>query len=302
MKIFQESILNLKRHRFMSVVTILSISLILVIFNVLITVNFITKAKINELANKITLKIFLVEEVNDQQITNLISYVDDKYKSVKSIEHLSKDDALELIEEKYPTAVQFLSDFDINNPLPESIEIETKTLEDQQAIKQDLAQSEFNQIILSSDIKEVHNQTVNTVVNNLVQVKKFSFQVMLWMIITFIIAGGLIIFNAIKITLYSRRQEIQIMQFVGATYKKIMTPFILEGVLLALLAFGVNLTIILIVGQFLPLTFGEGLKLIFSGEYLLVLLLQSVIIISVGVLTSLHVVNQYLNTNEIFNE
>ena len=80
MKIFQESILNLKRHRFMSVVTILSISLILVIFNVVITVNFSTKAKINELANKITLKIFLVEEVNDQQITNLISYVDDKYK------------------------------------------------------------------------------------------------------------------------------------------------------------------------------------------------------------------------------
>jgi cell division transport system permease protein len=269
---------------------------------VLITVNFITKAQINELANKITLKLFLVEEVKEEQISSLIDYIDNEHKSVKAITHLSKEDSLQLIEEKYPQAVQFLSDFDINNPLPESIEIETRTLEDQQQIQNDLKQTPYNDIILSSDIKQVHNQTVNTVVNNLIQVKKFSFQVMLWMIITFIIAGGLIIFNAIKTTLYSRRQEIQIMQFVGATYKKIMTPFVLEGVLLALLAFAVNLIIMIGVGQFLPLTFGEGLKLIFSGEYLLILILQSVIIISVGVLTSLHVVNQYLNTNEIFNE
>lgn len=301
MKLFEESFSNLKRHRFMSIVTILSISLILVIFNVLITVNFITKAKINDFANKISLKIFLQEEVRPTEVDGIINYLDE-FNSVTEIKHITKDDSLQIIGEKYPQAVGFLQDFDIDNPLPESIEVQTKTLEDQAEIQENLENSEFKDVILSSDVKQVHNQTVETVVNNLVKVKQFSFQVLLWMIITFIIAGGLIIFNAIRTTLFSRRQEIQIMQFVGATFKRITMPFVIEGMLLALLAFGLNVVIIVVVSQFLPISLGEGVKMLASAEYLFVLLLQSVIIVSIGVLTSLHVVNQYLNTNEIFNE
>jgi len=301
MKIFEESTSNLKRHSFMSAVTIVSISLILVIFNVLITINFITKNKIEQFSNKINLKIFLEESANEEDISNIITYLNG-FKSVTKITHISKEDSLQLIEEKYPESITFLDEFNIQNPLPESLEVKTKTLEDQTQINETLKKSKYKDLILNSDIKKIHNQTINVVVENLVKVKQFSFQILLWMIITFSIAGILIILNSIRTTLYNRRQEIQIMQFVGATFKRITLPFILEGMLIGAIAYFLNLAIIAIAGQFLPLSVGEGLSLLTSSDYLLILGLELVLVIAIGVITSLSVINGYLNSNEIFHE
>jgi len=285
----------------MSAVTIISISLILVIFNVLITINFITKNKVEEFSNKINLKIFLVEEVQESDINKLIDYLD-KFESVESIKYISKADSLALVADKYPDATGFLNDFNLDNPLPESIEVKTAQLEDQEVINKNLKESQFKNLILDSNIKKLHNQTISKVVENLIKVKQFSFQILLWMIITFIISGGLIILNAIRTTLYSRRQEIQIMQFVGATFKRITLPFILEGIFIGSIAFFLNLGIILIAGQFLPLSLNEGILILNSYDYLIILLLELALVIFIGIVTSLSVISGYLKSNEIFHE
>jgi len=285
----------------MSAVTIISISLILVIFNVLITINFITKNKVEEFSSKINLKLFLVEEVQESDVNQLIDYLD-KFESVKSIKYISQEDSLQLVAEKYPDSIGFLEEFGVDNPLPESIEVQTIQLEDQEIINNNLKKSKFKDLILNSDIKKIHNQTISKVVENLIKVKQFSFQILLWMIITFIVSGGLIILNAIRTTLYSRRQEIQIMQFVGATFKRITLPFILEGVFIGAIAFFLNLGIIAIAGQFLPLTLDEGLLILNSFDYLIILALELILVIFIGIVTSLSVISGYLKSNEIFHE
>ncbi len=231
MKAFSDSISNLMRHRFTTVATIISISLILVIFNVLIAVNNVTTNSINELANKINLNVFLTNDVTDSQVNELTAFVE-KFTEVTHLEHVSQAEALKLIERKYPQSIEFLSDFDIENPLPQSLRITTKTLDDQNKIAGELEESKFKDLILKSEIKNQNTEAVNNVVQNLVKMKKFSFQILLWMIATFIIAGGLIIYNALKTTLYTRKNEIQIMQFVGATYTKIIAPYAFEGAIL----------------------------------------------------------------------
>lgn len=295
MRILTESINNLKRNRLLSLATILSIALILVVFNVLISVNFITKANIAELADKMNVSVYLKPETSIEQTNQLATFIT-SMPEVVSIKQVSKEDALKLVEQKYPESVKFLEEFNVENPLPSSIQIKTKKLEDQSIVRDAITTSQFKDIILKSEIKNKHNQTIEIVVNNLIQIKKFSFQILLWMIITFVIAGGLIIFNAIKTTLYTRRNEIQIMQFVGATYKRIILPFIFEGMLIGLAGFLINLILISILNGFLPFENFKGV-----GQ-LSVYILELIISVSIGVLTSLHVVNRYLNTHEIYNE
>jgi cell division transport system permease protein len=114
--------------------------------------------------------------------------------------------------------------------------------------------------------------------------------------ITFIVAGSLIMFNAIRTTLFTRRSEIQIMQFVGATFKKIMYPFILEGVLIGFFGFTLNILLIIVLNSFLPFSSFTALA------NPLVLIAELLIASAIGMLTSAYVVNKYLNTREIFND
>jgi cell division transport system permease protein len=103
-------------------------------------------------------------------------------------------------------------------------------------------------------------------------------------------------FNAIRTTLFTRRNEIQIMQFVGATFKRIMVPFIIEGILIGLLGFALSIFLILILNGFLPFSQFTALT---NPK---VVLLELIIAASIGMFTSAYVVNKYLNTREIFND
>jgi cell division transport system permease protein len=58
------------------------------------------------------------------------------------------------------------------------------------------------------------------------------------------LTGGILIYNAIKLTIISRRREIRIMQLVGASRSMITTPFLIEGVIQGILG-GVLATLIM---------------------------------------------------------
>ncbi len=300
MRTLFESINNLKRNRFMTVATILSISLILVIFNVLITVNQITKTSVNKLANKINYVVYLQDDTTIEEQNEMKKFID-KFNYTISSEIVTKENALKEIEEKYPTTVEFLSEFEIENPLPVSIKVVTKEIEDHEKLEEEIFKSKYQDSILRSEVKNQYNNTIENIVSNLVKVKQFSLQILLWMIITFITAGGLIIFNALKTTLYTRKNEIQIMQFVGATFRKITMPFIIEGALLGGLSFLLGIGLMLAMIQLLPLQGLENTYFFEIPSITKILILEAVISVSIGILTSLHAVNNYLNSKKIFD-
>lgn len=295
MRIIRESFLNLKRNRFLTLASIISIGLILLIFNILITVNTITKNQIENLADKINLNIYIQNSVSENDI-NLIQDFLTKLPEVDAVKKISKQEALAKIEEKYPDSSDFIQEFNIENPLPNTLQVTTRNLEDKNKVINILNRSDYKDFIFKSESKNEYNQTITTVINNLINIRNFSFQVILWVIITFVVSGSLIMFNAIRTTLFTRRNEIQIMQFVGATFKRIMLPFIIEGVLIGLLGFGLSIVLILILNGFLPFSNFTALT---SPT---VLLLELTIAASIGMFTSAYVVNKYLNTREIFND
>jgi len=75
-------------------------------------------------------------------------------------------------------------------------------------------------------------------------IEKTTLKTILFFMVLFTIGGALLIASTIHLAITSRRLEMGIMKLVGASEKRITTPFVLEGLLMALLAFLVHLLLV----------------------------------------------------------
>lgn len=89
-----------------------------------------------------------------------------------------------------------------------------------------------------------HTEAQRTVSDFLIMLRNVGFGIGGILLLT----GGILIYNAIKLTILSRRREIRIMQLVGATRATIATPFLLEGLVQGALG-GVLAALILLSAQ-----------------------------------------------------
>lgn len=294
MKILKESWTNLKRHNLLSIATILSLGLILIVFNVLISYHIQSKQFIQELSSKINYTIYLESDITQDGINQLQQYLESQ-PEVTKVDFFSQQDALDKIQQKYPTSANFIQNYELENPLPNSFKVTTQTLEQHEIIANKIQNSNFSDLILQSKIKQDHTNTLDKIVQNLVKIKDTTLKAFIGILSIFILAGTLITFNAIKTSLYNRKNEIQIMQFVGATLDRIRSPFLLESLLIGSFSFLLNLSLLLPLNQVFLTSFQTPYNL----QILSLQLLASIIL---SFTTSLLLVNKHLKSKQIYQD
>lgn len=294
MHTLKESWTNLKRHNLLSIATIISLGLILIVFNVLISYHLEAKNFIDELSNKINYTIYLKSDTTQEEINQIQQYLSTQ-PEITSLTFQSNTEALQNIEQKYPSSAEFLETYQLQNPLPNSFKVTTTELEDHQTIQNRIENSAFQENLLQSKIRQEHTSTLQTIVNNLIKIKNTSLNAFLGILGIFILAGSLITFNAIKTSLYNRKNEIQIMQFVGATLSRIRSPFLLESILIGVFSFLLNLVLLIPINQIFMTSF-------VTNHNLLILLSQLAASLILSFFTSLFLVNQHLKSKQIYQD
>ncbi len=294
MNTFKESWTNLKRHNLLTFATVVSLGLILVVFNVLISHHIKAKEFIDELSQKINYTIYLQPEISEDEIDQIQTYLQNQ-PEIQEVTFYSQDQALENLQEKSPTSVDFLRDYDLENPLPNSFKIKTTNLEDQKTIQNRIQNSNFSDNLLQTKMEREHTDTIQKVIQNLIKIKETSLNAFIGILAIFTLAGSLITFNAIKTSLYNRKNEIQIMQLVGATLSRIRSPFLLESALIGVFSFSVNLLLLIPIGQLFLTSFQ-------TDQNLLILGIQLAASILISFITSLLLVNKHLRSKEIYQD
>lgn len=222
---------NIWFNRLMSFASIgtLTACLILVGFAVLFSVNISSAVTYVEQQNELV--VFLKDDISAAQQ----DAVEGKIKalgSVKSYDYISKEKALEDQKEKYGDAVSILSELD-KNPYPASYRIKLAELDG------------MDQVVLDMQgMAGVENVRAPTeVANVMINMKNMVTVIGTAIILVLFVVSLVIIANTIRITVFSRRREINIMKYVGAKDSFIWLPFIVEGVILggisSLLSYGV---------------------------------------------------------------
>jgi cell division transport system permease protein len=158
---------------------------------------------------------------------------------VKSVEFVSKQQAYAQQAKLDPAAYQLLG----TNPLPDTFHVIPDNPANVLAVRNALTPtaSSGQPGVIDPAIQSVSNKKNDTKkileVTNLVTITAAALTVLL------ILASVLLIANTIRLSLYSRRQDIEVMKLVGATDWFIRWPFVIEGVVVgaagALLAIGV---------------------------------------------------------------
>ncbi len=145
--------------------------------------------------------------------------------NIVGVEFLSKDEILNKYAESFSSAL-FEQLQGENNPMQDAFVV---TFGDIQLLEQSVASiktyESVEQVVYNGDVAET-----------LSSLRSLVLMAGGWIIGLLLLVSLFIISNTIKLTVYSRRLEIRIMKSVGATKRFIRTPFVIEGVILGLLA------------------------------------------------------------------
>lgn len=172
------------------------------------------------------MQVFIKAEATEAQIEQIGEQIK-ALDGVNTITYVSKEDALNSMKEKLKDKQSLLSGWDEDNPFRASYVVTLTDLKLSSSIQEEI----YNSIDNIYNI-ESRDETINALVAiaNGVRIVSATILILLILISVFIIA------NTIKLTVHARRKEISIMKYVGATDGFIRWPFIIEGVLIGIMA------------------------------------------------------------------
>ncbi|MBU1092257.1 ABC transporter permease [Patescibacteria group bacterium] len=228
------------RNGWLSLVAIFIMVQVLLLVGIFLSLNVGVGRAIQTINNQIDVAVFFKEYVPEADITSYqtkISSVD----NIKSIQFISQEEALA----KYVASSQYnqelieVIDGDASF-FPTSLEIKVNNPDLLEQVIEQIKKQDTDGIIATTSWEK--NQIV---IEKLRKINKLLVLGNVGISLILLIVALLIIFNTIRITIFTRKEEIEIMKLVGATDWYIRWPFVLEGVLYgfigALLAFGLTI-------------------------------------------------------------
>jgi len=175
----------------------------------------------NHVKSELQVQVFFVEGVTPKQV-NAVGRTLAADTRVSDYQFVSKAEALKRMKKKYPQLTANLP----SNPLPASFEVTPANAEDVKVIAADLRQAKLAGVEKIKDGQQTSKR--------ILQVGKWISYVFVVMVVVLLVASVVLIANTIRLSIFSRRREIEVMKLVGATNWFVRGPFMLEGLLCGL--------------------------------------------------------------------
>lgn len=231
---------NFTRNAWLSTATIAIMTLTLMVFSGLLIFNVVTKTIIESIENKIDISVYFNSTTSEDDILRIKSTLQ-SLPEVKSVEYISKDQALKIFKEKHSndqTISEAISQLN-ENPLLASLNIKARNPNEYSVIAGYLNNDSIQPFI--KNVSYAQNADVINRLNKIINTaKKGGWALTLFM--SFI--AILITFNTIRLAIYSNRESINIMRLVGGSNFFIRGPFLVEGVLYGIISAVVSLLLI----------------------------------------------------------
>ena len=238
LRILKFSFQDIGRNIWLSIVTITIVVLALFSVNLLLTVNVVTGSAIESIKEKVDVNLYIKSTAKEGEIMALKAQISD-YKEVKEISYISKADALESFRVKHesdPEVLDALRELG-KNPLSPVLVIKANNIDEYDALINNLNKID-NEIIESRNFE--NHKAILAKINNIS--KKIN-DVGIFVSLVFILLTILVVFNAIKVAIYTHRKEIGIMKLVGASNWFVRSPFLISGVIYALIGVAITIAI-----------------------------------------------------------
>lgn len=221
--IFKEGFVNTYRNKLMSLASLVIVVASLIVFGVFVLIALILEHNISIWSEQPQLEAFCYEDLDDAQVDQIEEAIK-RISEIKEYEKVDKEQALEKMHEKLGENAAILDGYGAEI-FPVSFIIKLKDVETSRKVVSKLEKiSGIQKVSYSQDTIEVLSRISHWV--------KLGSSLM---VIIFLTVSVFIIANTIKLTVFARRKEINIMKYIGATDWFIRWPFIVEGVIISLI-------------------------------------------------------------------
>ena len=229
-----EAFKNIFSNGWMTVASVFTVMASLLVLGVFLVLSLNLNLMVGDLQDSYEI-IAVVDEKTNADGLPIIGRDIEKIENVADATLDRKEDRLEELKEDFGDNASLLDRYKDDNPLRDWYMV---TLDDLNQAPQTIEKIEK----VNGVAKVIQNEDA---INNLVRIANYIRQFSLWIIIALAIVSIFIIANTIKLTVYTRRKEINIMKFVGATDWFIRWPFIIEGILIGLVGSCLSVAVIL---------------------------------------------------------
>ncbi len=230
---FSEAFKNIFSNGWMTVASIFTVIASLLVVGVFLTLSINVNNMVGNLEESYQIVVFIDEKVSDDGVRAIGS-------SIKNISNVTEavlttsTQRLENLRIKMGENGSKLDRYTDDNPLRNMYQVALADLsKSAETIK------ELERINGISKIQR-NEEAINKLVTVANYIQNFS----LWIIVALAIVSIFIISNTIRLTVFTRRKEINIMKFVGATDWFIRWPFIIEGIFIGLIGAAVSIGLI----------------------------------------------------------
>jgi cell division transport system permease protein len=220
----REAFRALSRSAAPSLAAMLTILITALVLGVFIPVVQATTGTANQVRSRVVVDVYVKDLATDAQKAQLRQRLI-AMPNVKSVQYIPKDQALKAMRKRNAEAFALLG----TNPLPDSFRVTPRDPDGVTAI----AASLNTQPRLAA-LDEVRNRRQDTdKILNATGLVKLVTAALAGM---FLIASIALVANTIRLSIFARRREVEVMKLVGATNWFIRWPFVIEGVIVGCLA------------------------------------------------------------------
>lgn len=255
-----------------------------------------TLAKIRE---KIDVSVYLADNITQEQRQDLTQTLKN-VPIVTTIDYISKDQAREIFKDQnkaYFEQLEALGELGETNPFPASLRVHTNDPNKLDDINAVLNQDQFK--AMQSEPASISGER-RAAIDTIARAAQFSEIAGLVASSIFVTLSIMIIFNTIRMAIFNRKDEIEIMKLIGAQKSFIRGPFIVEaslyGVFAAVISVGLMYVVLLSAGPAIArydIEISNTLAL-FKGWPVVIFLAQLGMGIAIGIISSLLAMRRYL--------
>jgi cell division transport system permease protein len=298
-RIIKFAIQGFFRNFWLSVVTITMMLMAIFSVTLLLGMDYIRQATINGVEQKVDILISMKPDIDKDKVETIVNDLEG-IPEVKDVRIITPEENKILFEQSNldDKTKDALSIFDEDeNPFSYSLAIQANSLDQYPAISEFIKQDKYITWVEDSTFRDY--ETFVEKINNVAKmVNKYSWYV----IIIFSLISIIVIFNTIRISVYTRKNEITIMKLVGAGNWFVRMPFLLESVFYALSAVLIMIVIVYFTISFLQPslnTYFQDTQAInlagyFQDNFLFIFGLQFVVLSLLNILSTTIALRKYL--------
>ena len=233
--LISEGLKNVWRHKMTTFTAVFSLFLALYFVGLLATAGENTKSILQYLRSKYKIEVFFKQNIDlkaAKEVSDLILEI----KGVRSSTVINKDDAVRIFKDQFGEDILGILGY---NPLPVSAVVNLKRNSEEVLDATPIV----NKIKKMNGVEEVRYQ--GHLIKKIERTYARVMKIFPWVALVFISVAVLVIYNTVKLSIFSRKDLINSLKLIGATRSFIQMPFVFEGLIDGIIATIVSVPLII---------------------------------------------------------